>query len=132
MTRQGADAHWLYIIASGQADVVWEAPTGEKRVLTRLPPGSTFGEMGLMTGAPRSATVVAASDVACYRLDKASFEDIIHQRHAIADSMSHILAQRQHQNEALKNAFARAPGDSERARRGAAILQRMRDFFGLR
>jgi hypothetical protein len=28
MTRQGAEAHWLYIIASGPAGVVWEAPTG--------------------------------------------------------------------------------------------------------
>ena len=132
MTRQGAEAHWLYIIASGQADVVWEAPTGERRVLTRLSPGSTFGEMGLMTGAPRSANVVATSDVECYRLDKSSFEDILHQRHAIADSMSHILAQRLQQNEALKNALANAPGESERARHGAAILQRIRDFFGLR
>lgn len=132
MTRQGAEAHWLYIIASGQADVVWEAPTGERRVLTRLSPGSTFGEMGLMTGAPRSANVVATSDVECYRLDKSSFEDILHQRHAIADSMSHILAQRLQQNEALKNAFANAPGESEHARHGAAILQRIRDFFGLR
>jgi hypothetical protein len=46
--------------------------------------------------------------------------------------MSHILAQRLQQNEALKNAFANAPGESERARHGAAILQRIRDFFGLR
>jgi len=132
MTRQGAEAHWLYIIASGQAEVVWEAPTGERRVLTRLPPGSTFGEMGLMTGAPRSATVVAASDVECYRLDKSAFEDIIHQRHAIAERMSHILAQRLQQNEALKHAVAHAPSESERARHGAAILQHIRDFFGLR
>lgn len=132
MTRQGSEAHWLYIIAGGQADVVWEAPTGEKRVLTRLPPGSTFGEMGLMTGAPRSATVVAASDVECYRLDKSGFEDILHQRHAIADSMSHILAQRLQQNEERLSAFARERSDSERARHPSAILQRMRDFFGLK
>ena len=131
MTRQGADAHWLYIIASGQADVVWEAPSGERRVLTRLPPGSIFGEMGLMTGAPRSATVLAASDVECYRLDKSSFEDIIRERHAIAESMSHILAQRLQQNEELQTAFAKAQSDSERARHPTAILQRMRDFFGL-
>jgi small-conductance mechanosensitive channel/CRP-like cAMP-binding protein len=130
MTRQGAEAHWLYIIASGQAEVVWEAPTGERRVLTRLPPGSTFGEMGLMTGAPRSATVVAASDVECYRLDKASFEGILHERHAIAESMAHILAQRQHQNDELMSEFRK--GQAEAPPHRAAILERIRDFFGLK
>ncbi|MFO1285779.1 MAG: cyclic nucleotide-binding domain-containing protein [Rubrivivax sp.] len=75
MTRQGAAAHWLYLIASGEAEVYWEAPDGERRLLTRLSAGNVFGEMGLMTGAPRSATVVAAGDVECYRLDKAGFED---------------------------------------------------------
>jgi hypothetical protein len=86
MTRQGAVAHWLYMIAAGEAEVYWEAPAGERRLLTRLPAGSIFGEMGLMTGAPRSATVVAAQDVECYRLDKASFEDVIHARPALAES----------------------------------------------
>jgi hypothetical protein len=88
MTRQGAVAHWLYLIVAGEAEVYWEAPEGERRLLTRLPPGQVFGEMGLMTGAPRSATVVAATDVECYRLDKASFEDIIRERPALAEGMS--------------------------------------------
>jgi CRP-like cAMP-binding protein len=132
MTRQGATAHWLYIIASGQADVYWEAQDGERQLLTHLPQGSVFGEMGLMTGAPRSATVVASSDVACYRLDKASFEDILHQRHEIAENMSHILAQRQRQNDELRNAFRKGPDESGRAGHRAAILQRIHEFFGLR
>jgi CRP-like cAMP-binding protein len=131
MTRQGAVAHWLYIIDTGQADVYWEAPNGERRLLTQLPPGSIFGEMGLMTGAPRSATVVASTDVECYRLDKASFEDIIRDRHAIADSMSHILAQRQQQNDALHTAFQKAQSDSGNTGHPAALLQRIRDYFGL-
>jgi small-conductance mechanosensitive channel/CRP-like cAMP-binding protein len=130
MTRQGATAHWLYIIVSGEAEVYWEAPTGERRRLTRLPQGSIFGEMGLMTGAPRAATVVASSDVECYRLDKASFEDIIHDRQAIAESMSHILAQRQQQNDAMQTEFRKAQGEHLAPR--AAILERIRDFFGLK
>lgn len=131
MTRQGAAAHWLYIVASGQADVYWEAPGGERRLLTPLPAGSVFGEMGLLTGAPRSATVVAATDVECYRLDKAAFEGILHERHAIADSLSHILAQRQAQNEALKHEYAATHGAAGHADRRADILRRIREFFGL-
>ena len=130
ITRQGATAHWLYILASGEAEVWWQPPQGERRLVSRLPPGSIFGEMGLMTGAPRAATVVAASDAECYRLDKASFEDIIHERQAIAESMAAILAQRQHAYGDAQEAFRKE--QREPAVHRADILQRMRDFFGLK
>ena len=130
MTRQGATAHWLYIIARGEADVVLETPDGQRRTLKRLSTGSLFGEMGLMTGAPRSATVTAATDVECYRLDKAGFQDVLRGRHEIAESMSHILAQRQHENEALLDTLRKAPASAAGHR--ADILARMREFFGLR
>lgn len=131
MTRQGAVAHWLYIVVSGEADVYWEAPGGERRLLTHLPPGSVFGEMGLMTGAPRATTVIAATDVECYRLDKAGFEDIIHARPQLAESMSHILAERQHQIETLRDEYRRERSEGERAEHRAAIVRRIREFFGL-
>lgn len=131
MTRQGAEAHWLYLIAAGEAEVYWEAPDGERRLLTRLASGNIFGEMGLMTGAPRSATVVAASDVECYRLDKAGFADVLHARPALAEAMSHVLAERQQRNETLRDEFSKARGDAPQAAQHAAILQRMREFFRL-
>ena len=129
VTRQGSTAHWLYIIVSGEAEVVWEAPEGERRLLTRLQPGSIFGEMGLMTGAPRAASVVAASELECYRLDKADFEEVIRERPAIAEGMAQILAQRQRQNEAMRGEYLEAHKKPVVHR--AAILERMREFFGL-
>lgn len=132
ITRQGAVAHWLYIIVSGEADVFWEAPGGERRLLTHLPQGSIFGEMGLMTGAPRAATVVAASDIECYRLDKTGFEEIIRARPELAEQMSHILAQRLQQIDELQSEYRRERSESERAEHRAALVRRIRDFFGLR
>jgi small-conductance mechanosensitive channel/CRP-like cAMP-binding protein len=132
ITRQGAVAHWLYIVVNGEADVFWEAPDGQRRLLTHLPTGSVFGEMGLMTGAPRAATVVASTDIECYRLDKRGFEDIIRARPALAESMSHILAQRLQQIDEMQNEYRKAQSESERAAHRAAIVQRIRDFFGLK
>lgn len=132
ITRQGSVAHWLYIIVSGAADVYWEAPGGERRHLTHLPAGSIFGEMGLMTGAPRAATVVAATDAECYRLDKAGFEEIIRARPELAESMSLILSQRLQQIEEMRDEYQRARSDSEKAAHRAAIVERIRDFFGLK
>jgi small-conductance mechanosensitive channel len=132
ITRQGAIAHWLYIVVEGEAEVYWEAPTGERRQVARLPAGSVFGEMGLMTGTPRAATVVAASDVECYRLDKAGFQDVIRGRPAIAEGMSHILEQRQREIDEMHSGFRPAPSDGGDGAHRVAILARIREFFGLR
>lgn len=132
MTHQGAVAHWLYLITSGEADVIWVAPNGEKRLLTTVPAGNVFGEMGLMTGAPRSATVVAKSDIECYRLDKSGFEDIIRARPELAENMAHILATRLQQIDELQTQYHREQTDAEHAQHHAAIVKRIRDFFGLK
>lgn len=130
LTRQGAVAHWLYLLVSGEAEVCWQAPSGEQRQVVRLGAGQVFGEMGLMTGAARAATVVAVSDVECYRLDKAGFQSIIQARPDLAESLSHILAQRAAQLEALQSDFQRQHSTDHGARR-ADLLARMRRFFGL-
>ena len=56
VTRQGAVAHWLYLIVSGYGDVWVDTPAGRTHVST-LTPGNVFGEMGMMTGEPRRATI---------------------------------------------------------------------------
>lgn len=98
ITRQGAPAqHWLFVIINGETEVYIEAPNGEKRRLNVLTKGDFFGEMSLMTGAPRMASVIALTDVECYRLDKDAFEEIIQARPSIADEVSHILVERRAQ-----------------------------------
>ncbi len=130
VTRQGMTAHWLYILVAGEVEV-WLEQDGERRLLTTLRGGSVFGEMGLLTGEPRRATVSARTDVECYRLDKAGFEEVIRLRPAVAEEMAAILAERNtqlaHAREAL-DAEARA---GERSRQHASILGKMRAFLGL-
>ena len=128
--RQGDTAHWLYILASGEADVYLESPGQEKRRLTSLPEGSVFGEMGLMTGAPRTATVIAKTDVECYRVDKMAFEDIMRSRPAIAEEITQILVSRR---AALDDAQQQGlqQGAQPFAQQHGEILARIRKFFGL-
>jgi CRP-like cAMP-binding protein len=126
MTRQGAVAHWLYLVIEGEAEVYFEGVGGVREFVTNLAAGNVFGEMGMMTGAPRSATVIARTDVVCYRLDKAGFAEILSARPDLAETMSKVLAQRQAELHAHLNAdptvHARAHDD---------ILARIRTFFGL-
>ena len=76
MTRQGAVAHWLYLIIHGEAKVLVEGPSGPVQ-LTMLHDGDVFGEMGMLTGEARRATVVAETAVECYRLDKEGFAQVL-------------------------------------------------------
>lgn len=130
ITRQGMVAHWLYILVSGEVEV-WLEKDGERRLLTTLPAGSVFGEMGMLTGEPRRATVTARSDAECYRLDKAGFEDVIRSRPAIAEEMAGILAQRSIQLVQAQEALGAEARAHEMSRRHASILGRMRSFFRL-
>ena len=129
ITRQGNIAHWLYILTAGEADIVVETEAGERRFVNTLGAGSFFGEAGLLTGAPRSATVAARTNVECYRLDRDSFETVLKARPEIAEQMSHVMASRQG---ALAAAIAGHDAAShDHANRSAELLARIRGFFGL-
>ena len=130
ITRQGMVAHWLYILVEGEVEV-WLEQDGARRLLTSLPAGSVFGEMGMLTGEPRRATVTAKRDVECYRLDKAGFEDILHSRPAIAEEMAAILTERTMQLETAQQSLGAEAHARERQRRHASLLGKMRDFFRL-
>jgi small-conductance mechanosensitive channel/CRP-like cAMP-binding protein len=129
VTRKGAVAHWLYIITRGQARVSIDLPDGSQREVNLLGAGDFFGEMALMTGAPRRANVSAASDLECYRLDKQSFADLIHARPAIADEVSHVLAERQAALEALQQGVTASP--QQVAHQRNELLEKVRRFFSI-
>jgi CRP-like cAMP-binding protein len=129
--RQGDEAHGLYLLVEGTADVIVDDGHGRSRKVASLGPGSFFGEMGLITGEPRTATVVARSEVECYRLEKAAFQEVISARPVVAEDISHILARRRTELEAaLENLDAESRGD----RLSIAhhdFLGKIRHFFGL-
>jgi small-conductance mechanosensitive channel/CRP-like cAMP-binding protein len=130
MTRQGAVAHWLYIMTSGTADVRTHSEGIEARVNTINAPGF-FGEMGLMTGAPRTADVVALTDVECYRLDKEAFKKIITDRPEVVAEMSKMLAKRRVDLTAVTEGLDDEAKKAREATEQAAIFRRIRNFFGL-
>lgn len=126
MTRQGAVAHWLYLIVAGQCDVVVDKADGERKLVATLSDGSIFGEMGMMTGEPRRATVIAATDVECYRLDKEGFRAILEARPDLAQEISRVLVDR---NVALVKTGGSDPGNRQHAQVG--LINKIRAFFDL-
>jgi small-conductance mechanosensitive channel/CRP-like cAMP-binding protein len=132
MTRQGAEAHWLYLITKGEAEVRVAVSSGASEKLATLHEGDFFGEMGLMTGEPRSATVVAITDVECYRLDKESFKAILHSRPEIAEDISSVLARRRVELETAKEGLTEEAKRARMDHHQGALLRRIQEFFTLR
>lgn len=130
LTRQGAEAHWLYLLHEGEVSIrVSEG--GLEREVARLKAGSFFGEMSLMTGEPRAATAVALTDVECFRLDKAAFQEVMQKRPEIAEHLAKVLAKRRVELLAVREGL-----DSEAAAKRLRgdqkdLLNRIRGFFGL-
>lgn len=97
ITSQGATAHWLYLLVSGEAEIVYTDEHGRVERVATVHAGSEdsfIGEMGMLTGEKRRAGAVALTDVECYRLDKKGFEKIIQQRPEIAEEISQVIAAR--------------------------------------
>jgi CRP-like cAMP-binding protein len=130
ITKQGNTAHWLYIIAFGEADAVYEPPGGAPRQIGSLHAGQFFGEMALFAGDVRQATVVAKTDVECYRLDRASVQGLLLSRPQIAEHVSRIVGSRRSSIDHAQEEYA-ATATSTPAERQVDMLARIRRFFGL-
>ncbi len=131
MTRQGAVAHWLYVLAAGTAEIRVSGDDGTTKTVATIHGPTFFGEMGLMTGEPRFASVFAVSDAECYRLDKPGFEQILQKRPEIAKQISQLLARRRVELVAFREGLDAAGRKAREATEQEAILKRIEAFFGL-
>ncbi len=113
IVRQGDRPDGFYVIKQGRAAVLAggaSAPvSGDgagEQPLTTLGPGEVFGEMALLTDSPRTATVVAETDLTVWRLSRPRFETLLdHERgiaRSIERSLSHRLAAMNHETGALR------------------------------
>jgi small-conductance mechanosensitive channel/CRP-like cAMP-binding protein len=130
ITRQGAQAHWLYVLIKGRASVRLAADGSEREVATLEAP-SFFGEMALMTGQPREATVIAETDVECLRVDRHDFEGILKKRPEMATEISRILAERRVGLLAARDGLDEAARSVRITSETKRILGAIREFFAL-
>lgn len=131
ITHQGAIAHWLYMLTEGEAEVYLETPGQPRRKLSTFLPGNYFGEMGLMTGAPRTATVIATTDAECYQLDKATFETILKNRPELAEEISRTLVSRRFGLDSLQHDMDTDTREQQMSQQHLDMLSKISKFFGL-
>lgn len=123
LIREGEEGQTFYLIVQGEVAV---ARGGT--VVARLQRGAYLGEMSLLTGDARSATVVAASDVVVLELDREAFGRHFTAHPERAQQLSELLATRRSELEAVAAATGAAPPEGTRANE---ILRRLRSIFRL-
>lgn len=131
VTRQGATANWLYVLVQGQVEIRVAIGGGESKRVNTLKAPDFFGEMAVMAGSPREATVVALDDIQCLRVEQAAFRKLLAARPEIAREVAEALAERRVALEAAREHLdevarsRRVEGERHR------ILRAVQQFFGL-
>jgi putative ABC transport system ATP-binding protein len=92
--RQGEEGDKFYLIRRGSVDVIIDEGQPSQEMLI-LKEGDFFGEIALITGQPRTATVRAKEKVECYTLDKTSFQDAIATSDSFKEQIYKAYFQRQ-------------------------------------
>jgi small-conductance mechanosensitive channel/CRP-like cAMP-binding protein len=128
--RQGEAGDGMYTIAGGEARVLIRGDNGAEREVAVLREGNVFGEMSLLTGDPRTASIDAQGHLAVVEVGKDALSPVLSSNPALAAGMAEIVVLRR---EMLDR--ARAMADSEKEKEIAAasktLLGRIRSFFGL-
>ncbi|MEE4301974.1 MAG: mechanosensitive ion channel family protein [Pseudomonadales bacterium] len=126
VVRQGDDGHSLFVLKEGLMEVAIDAGDGPLTV-AHLVPGSFFGELSLLTGAPRGATVTARIDSVLFEIDKQAMQRIMQARPGIAESLGRIIAERARHNSAQREAD-RVEDEPD----SSSIADRILTFFNIR
>jgi len=129
IVNQGEEGDSLYLLAEGVLDVTIARPEGE--LTDRLVPGAVFGEMSLLTGQPRSATIEALTDAVAYELRKDQLDPVLRRRPELLEGLAAIMAERQNRNAERGRVAAESQAQASPALRDD-LLGRLRAFFQLR
>jgi small-conductance mechanosensitive channel/CRP-like cAMP-binding protein len=128
LCRQGEAGDSFYVMRTGQVGVTIRGKDGTAVRVASLGPGAFFGEMSLLTGEARAATVTAESDVEVVRVTAADFAGILARNAALSERLAAALETRVAQM-AARLAETPGPGGAPEGRQ--ALAARIRRFFGL-
>jgi small-conductance mechanosensitive channel/CRP-like cAMP-binding protein len=129
VVRQGETGDSFYVIERGEAEVTLVA-NAVATPLGRLLPGGFFGEMSLLAGEPRSATVRAVSDLTLLMISHAAFRETVVADPTLLGHLSEIAAQRQAAQDASRRVTDGAPAAVE-VQRTQLLRERIRAFLRL-
>lgn len=126
--QQGDYGEELFVVEKGELDVLVDSHDGMQHVAT-LRKDQFFGEMSLMTGESRAATVRTDGEVALLVVGKEALQPILEAHPELADELSRLLAEREGELDE-KASRGKKPASEKEERRGE-LLGKIREFFSI-
>lgn len=136
---QGEPGDCFYVIQSGRVEVTVKDEHGEAILNFEMAVGNYFGEMALLTGEPRSATVSAVTDARLLTVSKEDLRGIIAANPEVEKIVSDVLAQRQLRTEqaqleaeevkAVRGGGSQAGGSRSLEQLSEQLLRKIQAFF---
>ncbi len=127
---EGDQGDSMFVLLEGLLEVFAKSTqTGQEVKVGKLVPGDVYGEISLLTGEPRTATIRAATDAVAYEIRKEHLEPVLKARPDAAAAIARIVAERRL---ATERALAQevAPVSVERVESLAgSLLRKMKSFF---
>lgn len=128
IVREGEPGEDLYVILKGRAEVRIRHDALESTVAT-MEEGEFFGEMSLLTGACRSATVVAASHLQLLALGRHAITHLLEQDDVLIERIGAVVAERQGRTEAVREQLGRESASMAMDRQRRSLVERMQIYL---
>jgi len=129
IVREGDRGSSMFVVKEGRLAVSAHGTVGQSQKLAVLEAGAAFGEVSLLTGDARTATVRALTEATLLEIDKATLAPILRENPSIVGLLELTMQERRKR---AADALQAARGDeADRTEDRAPLRQRIARFFGL-
>lgn len=129
VVEQGSAGSSFYLVLNGKLVVERALKEGKAVTLGELGEGQFFGELSLLTGETRSATVKALADSELLMLEKNDFQEILNRHPALADTLAEVVAARKI---ALSGLQETSEVVQQQTLEKSALSKKIKSFFNLK
>jgi small-conductance mechanosensitive channel/CRP-like cAMP-binding protein len=128
VVREGESGDTMFVLSEGVLEAFTQS-NGNRHTLAEIVPGQIIGEMSVLTGDRRMASVIATTDAVAFEITKDNVQELLSSRPELAVEISKIVADRWTSNEEVLADAATRDREDESASRAVQLLGRIRSFF---
>ncbi len=128
IVREGDGTSSMFVVAAGRAGVSIHGAGGDSRKLAILDAGEAFGEISLLTGEPRTATVRSLMETVLLEIDKKTLEPILRESPELCGAFQTVIEERRR---GAADVLESSREELGRVQHRVALADRIARFFGL-